>query len=404
MKPFAFLFILILCTACVPQGLPVTESSPTLIATQFSIATIPPTSTSFPTSTTPALLLPSPTPILDVIIDNVAIDQQGHLYASGFGKQDDLRHFARWDGGKWIELGNGFKTAGNSLVVDSAGYLYTEIISETKQNMTTAILRWNGIRWEELTGNLGIVVDALKAGRISSNVPVRALAIDGEDNLYVAGSYYYPSEDHSFEWPMGYVAKWNKDSWTVLGQGFDKVYISAMDTGAIGNAYVSGEQPLTPEGNNGFIAQWDNETWTEINTRELNTIYSIASDKLGRLYVHAYSQWNVIAYWDGTDWITIADQWRGEAPVVYDMAVDRNNHLCIGGSFEAVNAIPARNIACWDGSSWHALGDGVNERVNALAFDPDGELYAVGYFTEAGGLSADHAARWDGERWHTLGQ
>jgi hypothetical protein len=115
MKSFAFLFILMLCTACVPQGLPVAESSPTLIATQFSIATIPPKSTSFPTSTTTALLLPSPTTIFDVVIDNVAIDQQGHLYASGFGKQDDLRHFARWDGGKWIELDNGFRTAGNSL-------------------------------------------------------------------------------------------------------------------------------------------------------------------------------------------------------------------------------------------------------------------------------------------------
>ena len=86
------------------------------------------------------------------------------------------------------------------------------------------------------------------------------------------------------------------------------------------------------------------------------------------------------------------------------MAVGRDDHLCIGGSFESVNAIPARHIACWDGNSWQALGDGVNERVNALAFDPNGELYAVGYFTEAGGLPVDHAARWDGEAWHALGQ
>jgi hypothetical protein len=403
MKPFAFLFILILCTACVPQGLPVTESSPTLIATQFSIATIPPTSTSLPTSTTPALLLPSPTPIFNILIDNVATDQQGVVYVSGFGKQDDLRHFARWDGGKWIELGNGFKTTGNALAVDSTGHLYAEIFTDSQQGMSNAIMRWDGAKWEDITGNFSIVVDALQAGRLSSNIPVMALAVDGEDNLYTAGSYFYPSADNTAEWAMGYVAKWNKDSWTVLGQGFDKVYITAMETVATGNVYVSGEQPLTPEGNNSFITQWDNDTWTEINTSKLiNLTQIIAVDRSGRLY--ANSQWAVVSYWDGTDWINITDQLKGEAPAVYDMAVGRNDHLCIGGSFESVNAIPARNIACWDGSSWYALGDGVNERVNAIAFDPYGDLYAVGYFTEAGGLPVDHAARWDGETWYALGQ
>jgi hypothetical protein len=346
-------------------------------------------------------LLPSPTPIFEVVIDNLAIGPQGQLYASGFGNQDDLRHFARWEGGTWIELGNGFKTAGNSLVVDSAGFLYTEMLAESQQNMTTAIMRWDGIRWEEITGNFGIVVDALQAGRVSGNVPVVSLAIDGEDNLYAAGSYYYPSEDHTFEWPMGYVAKWKDDSWLVLGQGFDQVYITAMVVAATGNVYVSGEQPLTPEGSNSFVAHWDNETWTPLDTNMLNTTQSLALDPSGRLY--AYSIWTDITDWDGTDWRSITDQLGGEAPAVFDMAVDRNGELCIGGSFESVNDVPARNIACWDGSSWHALAEGLNERVYALAFDPDGELYVVGYFTEAGGLPADHAARWDGQAWSALG-
>lgn len=85
------------------------------------------------------------------------------------------------------------------------------------------------------------------------------------------------------------------------------------------------------------------------------------------------------------------------------MAVDANNHLYIGGSFESVTGIPAWYIAYWDGSSWHALGDGFNKQVNALAFAPSGDLYAVGLFTEAGGLPAQHIAYWDGERWHALG-
>jgi hypothetical protein len=201
---------------------------------------------------------------------------------------------------------------------------------------------------------------------------------------------------------MGYVAKWNQDSWTVLGQGFDKVYLLDMAVDVTGNVYVSGEQPLTPEGNNSFITQWNNEPWTEINTSNLNTAQSIAVDRSGRLYANI--QWAVISYWDGADWTPITDRLGGEAPAIYDMAVDQSGQLCIGGSFDSVNAIPARNIACWDGSSWYALGDGVNQRVNALAFAPNGELYAVGLFTGAGGLPVDYAARWDGQTWHAPGQ
>ena len=77
-----------------------------------------------------------------------------------------------------------------------------------------------------------------------------------------------------------------------------------------------------------------------------------------------------------------------------------NGHLYIGGSFESVSGIPARNIAFWDVSSWHALGDGVNKQLYAL--DPGGELYAIGLYTEAGNIPTQHVVRCDGESWHAL--
>ena len=407
MKSLISLSILVLCTACAPQGLPMVEPSPTLIATQPSLATTKPASTSLAAPTaTPTLLLPSATPIFEVVIDNVATGQQGQLYASGFGTLgDDVRHFAQWDGAKWVALGNGFSTAGNTLVTDGAGHLYTEILANSEQGTATAIMRWDGDKWEDITGNFSIVVDALKAGRTSSNIPVETLAVDGEDNLYAAGMFYYPTADHSEELPMGYVAKWDQESWTVLGKGFDKVNIFALAVSTAGEVYVAGEQPLTPEGNSSYIAHWDGETWKQIDTSKINTSGYLALDKSGGLYVGSLSSEpsGYIDYWDGTDWRTITAQLAGEAPAILDMAVDANGHLYIGGSFESVNGIPARYIAYWDGSSWHALGDGVNKQVNALAFDPSGKLYAVGFFTEAGGLPANHVAQWDGKAWHMLG-
>jgi trimeric autotransporter adhesin len=182
------------------------------------------------------------------------------------------------------------------------------------------------------------------------------------------------------------------------------VNIFALAVSETGKVYVSGEQSLKPEGNSSYVAQWDGEKWAQINTNMLNTSLRLALDKSGRLYASGQlsTSGSYIVYWDGTDWITITDRLEGEAPAIFDMAVDANNHLYIGGSFESVSGIQARNIAYWDGGLWHALGAGVNKQVDALTFDPSGQLYVVGLFTEAGGLTVQHVARWDGETWHAL--
>jgi len=107
-----------------------------LTAAQPSIISSQSTSTLFPALTeTPDLLHPSPTPIFDVVIDNVAISQQAQIYARGYG--------------------NGLQQ----------------------------LVQWDGASWEDVTGNISTVVDALKSRRLSSNIPVMALAVDGEDNL-----------------------------------------------------------------------------------------------------------------------------------------------------------------------------------------------------------------------------
>jgi trimeric autotransporter adhesin len=422
MKTLIFLFIVIFCPACASQSLPATEPSPAGAAATPLNAAITPASTPSPIEsitpaqqlpsptpikmTTPTIFIPSPTPVFTILIDNAAIDQQGKLYGSGFSTGSDLRHYAVWAGGHWIELGIGFRTAGNTLVADGAGNLYTEILVDSELGTATAVMRWDGNRWEDITGGFNDLVDALKAGRVSSNIQVTAMAVDGEGNLYAAGMFYYPTPDNMSEMPMGYVARWDRESWMVLGQGLDMINVYGLAVSSGGNVYVSGEQPATPEGNNCYIAQFEAERWVQVNTGDLNWCsQGLVVDKNGHLYAAGESNTSgrLIVYWDTSDWTTIADQLRGEAPAVYDMAVDQESRLCIGGEFTSVSGILAENTACWDGLAWHALGEGVNERVFGLAFAPNGDLYAVGFFTEAGGLPAYHAARWDGVRWHALG-
>ena len=80
--------------------------------------------------------------------------------------------------------------------------------------------------------------------------------------------------------------------------------------------------------------------------------------------------------------------------------------LYAGGDFTTAGGVAANGIAKWDGSSWTALGSGMNADVHALTVFDDGggpALYAGGDFTTAGGVAANNIAKWDGSSWTALG-
>lgn len=90
-----------------------------------------------------------------------------------------------------------------------------------------------------------------------------------------------------------------------------------------------------------------------------------------------------------------------EYGAVRALARDGEN-LYAGGNFTAAGILPAANVARWDGRRWHALGEGVNGYVYALAVYK-GKLYAGGEFTQAGDVAVNSLAVWDGKRWAALG-
>jgi hypothetical protein len=74
-----------------------------------------------------------------------------------------------------------------------------------------------------------------------------------------------------------------------------------------------------------------------------------------------------------------------------------------GGEFTTAGGVAANRIARWNGSSWSALGSGMNGSVTALTVLPNGDLVAGGSFTSAGGVAANRIARWSGSNWSALG-
>ena len=66
----------------------------------------------------------------------------------------------------------------------------------------------------------------------------------------------------------------------------------------------------------------------------------------------------------------------------------------------------APNVVLWNGTSWEALGDGLDSLVAAVAFSPDGILYAGGNFLRSGQRDCPHVARWDAaqRQWMPIGK
>ena len=118
---------------------------------------------------------------------------------------------------------------------------------------------------------------------------------------------------------------------------------------------------------------------------------------------------NNIAKWNGVTWSPLGSGTVGLvwALTVFDDGSGAGPALYAGGLFTTAGGMSANRIAKWDGTSWSALGSGLNNPVAALAVFDDGSgagpgLYAGGHFSSAGGVPAGRVAKWDGASWSNL--
>lgn len=114
------------------------------------------------------------------------------------------------------------------------------------------------------------------------------------------------------------------------------------------------------------------------------------------------------------------EAWAGLGPGLnndVNIVAFHGSDVYVGGAFTGLcndlvcgNPTNMNNIARWDGSAWHSLGFGVSDDVYGLYVDGN-DLYVSGYFTQLCGNAAcngsnttmNHIARWDGSTWHALG-
>ena len=329
-------------------------------------------------------------------VQAMAFDSIGNLYIGGTftsftGNNNSLiqneistifNRVAMWNGSVWTPLGNGVNGTVNSIVIDSNDNVYIGG-SFTALGDSTATVANRVAKWVPSTSSWSVLGTAASNGVSSS---ISALALDSSGNLYVGGSFTKLGDNTT---SANRVAKWtpNNSSWSVLGTGI----------------------------NNGVAN---------------NTVNALALDSSNNLYVGGSftslnisggtSAVNYIAKWTGS-WSKLGEGLAtgNETTSVNALAVDSSDNLYVGGSFTSLNisggeTTIVNRIAKWT-TSWSVLGtstnNGVNNTVNALAFDSSENLYVGGDFSicyNTTFLNANRIVKWNingsSSFWSTVGQ
>ncbi len=107
---------------------------------------------------------------------------------------------------------------------------------------------------------------------------------------------------------------------------------------------------------------------------------------------------------DGSRWRGLAQGTNGD---VRDI-LRYNGAIIAAGEFTAAGSALTNFIAAYRNGAWERLGDGLafsgfGGDVKVMAVFR-GDLYAMGLFNEADGESAPGLARWDGTSWHAVGE
>jgi len=182
---------------------------------------------------------------------------------------------------------------------------------------------------------------------------------------------------------------------TVIWLSTDNNYLYA------GGLFNSGDDPTAIN-----TARWDGTNWAGIGIKGLlakvkrngSNVYFGGSFS-GTATVNST---NIIG-WDGTNWFALGAGLGGTgygiSGGVLAIAFQGNN-IYAGGSFSYSGTMAMTNVAYWDGTLWHAMGNPFNGSVSALQFY-SGYLYACGSFTNTT-LQFTNIARWNGSTWSGL--
>lgn len=203
------------------------------------------------------------------------------------------------------------------------------------------------------------------------------------------------------------VLRWRRDSgWEAaagpLGGQLRAAAIFRGEVHVAGSSLSAGGASLP-----GNVARWRTSEWTDLAGGLNGTVFAMSAHQ-DRLYVGGSLQaagalaLRNVACWDGETWSALGE---GVPFRVRAMAVYRAK-LVVAGDAASPDALGG--ILEWNGSSWQPLAQGVAGTTTAAGIQAllplADSLYAGGNFSQAGQQCVRNVARWDGTQWHPLGE
>ncbi|MFO0826591.1 MAG: hypothetical protein U0572_00435 [Phycisphaerales bacterium] len=336
-----------------------------------------------------------------------------------------VNRIAKWDGSSWSALGSGVNSDVKALTTfdDGSGTgpaLYAggafTIAGGVAAN---SVAKWNGSSWSALGSGM--------SGGLLPSVYALTTFDDGAGGgpaLYAGGGFTVAGGVLANR-----IAKWNGGAWSALGFGLGgggspSVFtLSTYDDGSgAGPAlYVGGNFTAAGGVTANSIAKWNGSSWSALGSGTNADVlaFSAFDDGSGvgpALYCGGVFTTagglvtNQVAKRVGSSWSALGSGLDSSVfcATTFDDGSGAGPALYVGGNFTSAGGTIVNRIARWDGSTWSALGSGVNGAVRGLAVFDDGSgngpaLYAGGDFTLANGAAANRIAKWNGSTWSPLG-
>lgn len=205
---------------------------------------------------------------------------------------------------------------------------------------------------------------------------IRALVKGPDGRLYAGGSF---SEIGTV--PARSVAAWDGSTWVALGEGVPG-HVNTLAFTADGTLYAGGLLADGPEVNT--LMRWDGTSWQRVGDAFDGQVFELAAHGDGLLVGGFFQrageleQPGGLLRFDGTGFQYVGGKVEG-AVEAFD--VESAERFCMGGGFGSVAGVPANNVACWDGSAWTQLADGLPGAVSVLVRDAQGRHIAGGSLT-----------------------
>lgn len=310
---------------------------------------------------------------------------------------------ARWNGVEWrsIEgLGDGvdgevraltrWTSPGGTAFVVAGGTMM-----QSGASLVQRVATWDGAEWRGLGAGLqGHAV-----------VAANAVTAHGSD-LYVGGEFVTTGPA-----PIRNIARWDGAAWRAVGEGLNGTVRAVCSFGddliAAGDFTASGVTPLN------HVARWNGAVWTQIGPGldgRINalSLYDAGSGPeliaAGGFALSGGQVVRAIARWDGSLWKPLGSGLNLACHALAVRSEGTGSVLFAGGDFTVAGGNPVQRIASWNGKVWSALpGAGPIGRVSALAIGDEGagDVYAGGSFVIPS-LKLARVGRFDGTTWHAL--